>query len=335
MTERNWPGRLLGVSCAIATCLLAAPAHAAVSWSRPTEIIGNQEALSVQNALSCASTSFCVFVASSDQGMNGAVITYNGHRWSRASRVDPAGNGLSSVSCPSVSFCVAVDGGVNALTYDGHSWSAPVNIDTAGINPGLVSVSCTSSSFCMAVDDQGNAIAYDGHAWSTPTAVGPPSTHFWQVSCGSPSLCVATEYESGRVFMYRSGRWTSATIGASVYGVSCASSSFCVAIDNANQSRVITYHGGGWGKPRPIDPRYGGLQGLNAISCTSASFCVATASADAPAFVYNGSSWKRERPNVIAPITSISCRSASFCAAVDDQGFAYTYTRGSRRAHSR
>lgn len=249
--------------------------------------------------------------------------------------VDPGSGGLSSVSCPSASFCVAVDDMGNALTYNGHSWSAPGNIDTAGINPNLVSVSCTSRSFCMAVDDQGDAITYDGHAWSTPTTVAPPSVHFWQVSCGSPSLCVAVAYQDAQAYVYRSGAWSEATIGSSLYGISCASASFCVAIDNANRSRVITYHGTSWGRPVQIDPRYGGLAGLNAVSCTSASFCLATASFDAPAFLYDGSSWKRSNPHVIAPITSISCPSASFCAGVDDQGFAYTYTRGSRRTHHR
>ena len=34
-----------------------------------------------------------------------------------------------SVSCPTASFCAAVDGSGNALTYNGSSWSSPDSID--------------------------------------------------------------------------------------------------------------------------------------------------------------------------------------------------------------
>jgi hypothetical protein len=36
---------------------------------------------------------------------------------------------ISSVSCPSSSFCMAVDGNGNALGYDGTAWASPHNID--------------------------------------------------------------------------------------------------------------------------------------------------------------------------------------------------------------
>ena len=57
---------------------------------------------------------------------------------------------LDSVSCPTASFCVAVDGNGNALTRPGRGarWSGPDNIDPiAGI---LTSVSCASPSSCVA-----------------------------------------------------------------------------------------------------------------------------------------------------------------------------------------
>jgi hypothetical protein len=42
--------------------------------------------------------------------------------------VDPGGGGLTSVSCSSTNFCVAVDGDGNALTYNGAGWSPPRRI---------------------------------------------------------------------------------------------------------------------------------------------------------------------------------------------------------------
>ena len=46
-----------------------------------------------------------------------------------ARRID-AENVLDSVSCPTASFCAAVDGIGNVLTYDGRSWSAPRGVET-------------------------------------------------------------------------------------------------------------------------------------------------------------------------------------------------------------
>lgn len=83
---------------------------------------------------------------------------------------------LASVSCPSASFCVAVDWGGRALTYDGSSWSVPLTID-----PGhaLSSVSCPSELFCAAVDYRGNVLTYRGAPPSfapPPTGSSPPSS---------------------------------------------------------------------------------------------------------------------------------------------------------------
>jgi len=83
--------------------------------------------------------------------------------WSTPVDIDGS-NDLSSVSCASSSFCVAVDDGGYALIYNGSSWSTPQEIDN---NP-LESVSCTSSSFCVAVDGPGYAITYNGSTSTTP-----------------------------------------------------------------------------------------------------------------------------------------------------------------------
>ena len=67
---------------------------------------------------------------------------------------------MIAVSCPSSSFCVAVDSNANALTFNGCKWSQSSSIDAKG--GGLNAVSCPSSSFCVAVDGNGNAVV--GHA---------------------------------------------------------------------------------------------------------------------------------------------------------------------------
>src|SRR5690242_14246237 len=85
---------------------------------------------------------------------------------------------LNSVSCPSSSFCVAVDLRGDAVTYNGTSWTPPAVIEGEKQNPDgtfqshrLTSVSCPSTSFCMAVDENGNAVSYNGTSWSAPADV--------------------------------------------------------------------------------------------------------------------------------------------------------------------
>jgi hypothetical protein len=88
----------------------------------------------------------------------GNTLTYNGSSWTAPANLD--GNALTSVSCPSASFCAAVGDSGDALTYNGSSWT-----NSTGVYGGSegASVSCTSSSFCVATDAHGNAMIYAEH----------------------------------------------------------------------------------------------------------------------------------------------------------------------------
>ena len=112
-------------------------------------------------------------------------------------RLHRPGNWLSSVSCPTASFCVAVDGYGNAFTYNGSTWSSPKSIDAGNT---LESVSCPTASFCAAVDYSGNAFTYNGSTWSSPKSIdaGVP---LYSVSCASASFCAAVDKE-GNLFTY-------------------------------------------------------------------------------------------------------------------------------------
>jgi hypothetical protein len=122
---------------------------------------------------------------------NGNALTFNGSTWSAPTSID-GGRRLTSVSCPSSSFCAAVDSNGNALTFNGSSWSAPTSIDGGG---GLGSVSCPSSSFCAAVDNNfgnGKAATFNGSTWSKPSRV-ESAGYLASVSCASASFCVAVD----------------------------------------------------------------------------------------------------------------------------------------------
>jgi hypothetical protein len=237
-------------------------------------------------------------------------------QWSAPIPVDSSP--LVSVSCPSDSFCVAVDSAGNALTFDGAGWSAPSRID--GTVP-LSSVSCPSASFCVAVDSAGNALTFDGTAWSAPASIDP--THsLTSVSCASASFCVAVDNYGSAVTDRDGTAWSApASIDPthSLTSVSCASASFCVAVDNSGNA--VTDTGGMWSAPASIDPTHS----LSSVSCPSSSFCLAV-DVDSYFVTYEAGAWSPPVGLVIAQLSSVSCPSISFCTAVNNgYGWAPTY----------
>ncbi len=99
------------------------------------------------------------------------------------------GNGyLTSMSCPTTSFCAAIDQDRAAVIYNGSSWSKPQLIDPQSF---LVSVSCPAANFCLAVDLNGQSVTYNGTTWSAPVTAEAGAL-FDTVSCASATFCVAS-----------------------------------------------------------------------------------------------------------------------------------------------
>jgi hypothetical protein len=179
------------------------------SWSAPTQI-DNSDSGGYFNSVSCPSATFCTAVSDT-----GYALTYNGTSWSGGTNIAPnppgtcstscSHEGLTSVSCPSATFCVAVDYDGDALTYNGTSWSAPTHI--GGDEDG---VSCPSATFCVAVDQNGDALTYNGRSWSTPTHIGHEAE---SVSCPSATFCAAIGF-NGEALTYTTA--TAGEAGASV-----------------------------------------------------------------------------------------------------------------------
>ena len=123
--------------------------------------------------------------------------------WSAPAPVDPAFH-ATSVSCPSASFCAAVDQAGDVAMYNGSTWSTPANIDANKLN----SVSCPSTSFCVAVSNSGDAIKYNGSTWGTPASIDGFNL-INSVSCVSSSFCVAVDFH-GNALTYNGTSWSSA-----------------------------------------------------------------------------------------------------------------------------
>jgi hypothetical protein len=101
---------------------------------------------------------------------------------------------------------------------------------------------------------------------------------------------------------------------ASLTGVSCTSTSFCVAVGNSIQqsdgttfASIEQWNGTTWNvMPSPT-------ANLAGVSCTSPSFCMAGGASGIEQ--WNGSTWSTV-PSPSGHIVGVSCTSASFCEAV-------------------
>jgi hypothetical protein len=159
------------VSCPSASFCVAADGHGnALTYnlskrSKPVRIDPNGEGI---QSVSCSSASFCVAVGFVDNAItrhivNGNALIYNGFTWSSPMMIAlPDRFGLSSVSCASSSFCVAVAGNDNVVAYNGFMWFVQISIGSDNVSDYLTSVSCPSVSFCIVVDINGDVIV--GHA---------------------------------------------------------------------------------------------------------------------------------------------------------------------------
>lgn len=278
-------GGISSISCPSASSCTAVDAHGRVltyegsKWSSPTQV-DPEGGLS---SISCPSTEFCAAVGGSRQG---EVLTYNGSSWSSPGEVDSSG-GLNSVSCGSETFCVALSDHVvgptkstYALVYDGNNWSEPREVDPEAA---LQSVSCSSSSMCMAVGEH-DSVTYLEGTWSAPEHTYAEG-ELWGVSCTSALFCAAvTEHFSnmsgenfGEALIYNGFTWSAPSEiphapergPFSAEGLSCVSSSFCVAIPRFEGAASI-YEGGAWSAWMPLEPN----GKFSSVSCPSVSFCV-------------------------------------------------------------
>jgi hypothetical protein len=256
---------------------------------------------------------------------------------------------MNGVSCPSVSFCVAVDGEGDALTSrnpggDTPDWrwvladpSNPAGTDGAY----LTAVSCPSERLCVAVDSSGNAVTSTNPAaaspsWSLSDIDG--SRDLRAVSCPSRRLCVAVD-GSGNVVTTASpatvgARWWVRNVAASrtLTGVSCPTSTLCVTTAVGRSGGDVYMSA----DPRSADAAWHALSelvphALQSVSCPSPGFCAVT---DIAGHVLVSThplggrhAWRAFHPDATAArnsrgfiLSAISCASPQLCVAVDDVG---------------
>ncbi len=218
------------------------------------------------DSVSCASASLCVAVGSGEPDL--ATGGLGGGGWTTAkAAIDE--EPITGVSCPSGSFCAAVDAAGDLLTSATPSgpWGSPVNIAGA---TALNAVSCAGESLCVAGAADGRLIAgpksiVDELASGSPIA---------GISCASASTCAAVGESGNAMASADAGSppatWSSTLLSLSpLTGVSCSSTGLCVAIERGGQA---------WASDNPT----GALPGWNAstvggaptaISCVAEGLC--------------------------------------------------------------
>jgi len=258
-------------------------------------------------ALACRSASQCVAVGVNTPAMPTRLLSdqWNGRRWSQAAMPGPRGAANvreSGVACPSATECVAVGvafpphGGdvyPTASYWDGSRWSTGRAAGT-GTSAELIAVSCPSTSSCTAVGaygaTEGTALPliehWNGRNWSRQAAPLPAGLRYGvlnDVSCASPSLCVAVGNGQGHALAARwNGRaWSAAALpGArdvTLYGVSCHAAT-CLATgagNNGTSPGTYLLNGTTWSFRSAPAPRGAAYPALQSVSCPTAGQCLA------------------------------------------------------------
>ena len=112
-----------------------------------------------------------------------------GPRWLEAQPIEQNQNSIDSVSCPSVTTCLAAAG--NPVVQDNRPSYEP-DADSSLLS----AVSCAPATrFCMFVDQNGGAFTYNSGTFSSPADIDG-DTAIDAVSCPVPGFCMAIDHDN-------------------------------------------------------------------------------------------------------------------------------------------
>jgi hypothetical protein len=169
----------------------------------------------------------------------------------------PGASALTTVSCPSLSFCVVTDALGDVLTSTDPSGSASAWKVTRAVVPAnnsFSALSCPSVTFCVAVTRHGDVVTSTdptggAHAWKTTRLDG--STTLDSVSCATRDFCIVGGV-SESVFVSHNpagggSAWTQVRVTAqgtkAMVALSCPSTGFCAGVDGGDGVHIYTNPG--------------------------------------------------------------------------------------------
>ena len=313
------------------------------------------------DSVSCPSAGSCEAVGGyAGDGKEGATLaeTWNGTSWIIQKTPNPKGSSyteLTSVSCMSASDCFAVGLG-SPVTQPGPTslaelWNGTIWSIVSTSNPSgsegvqLFGVSCSSATACAAVGE--NSIAnqvndtlamiWNGKTWTIEPTPTPSSGGggLYGVTCSSASTCMGVgvsfgskgptallvESWDGETWSTQKARGEPGLLGAGLSGVSCLSTSFCLAVgsDEFYDPIAEIWNGSDWKVTTPPVGAEG--DSLDDVSCITTTDCFAVGSNDADemglAEEWNGTSWTvLKTPVGLGLLEHVSCISGTSCMAV-------------------
>jgi hypothetical protein len=303
----------------------ASGAQAAVpGWLGQEQVDPHNSAL---NSLACSSPSFCV------TGGLDLVVQDHAVRADISPQLSMSTDEVAAISCATTTaFCAVTDDSGGAYTLSGETLSGRTQVASNGFD----AVSCPLSSFCMAIDGLGDTFRFSGGLWTSSSKLGSLTSTLsdLQVSCVSAQFCLATLPGSGFAedyYTYNGSSWSGASVvestGAVESGLSCTSSTFCVAADTSDDT--LKFNGSSWTIPR----HQGSGSSLSDhfyVSCAG-TFCLADSFEDGSTYVTgDGTTWSAGA-NLKDPDTGngaggpTSCASSTMCVVVDLSGVGNTY----------
>jgi hypothetical protein len=220
-----------------------------------------------------------------------------------------------AIDCPTRSLCVtlASDGVIitstDPLAGASAKWQR-LSVDTASERFELDALSCVGRTLCMAVG-----------SYAEVPGLGP--TEEVAVSSTDPGAGASAKWSISGTF----------SVEGQLLGVSCASSSLCVAVDPQQADSTVDPTKGSsatWTSGSILPPSVGDTF-IDAVSCPSVTLCVAVGEASSsrnlPAVLTTRdpaepakARWHQgtvKRDGTV--FDAVSCGSVSFCAAVGDR----------------
>ncbi|MFL5780015.1 MAG: hypothetical protein ACJ760_01760, partial [Thermoleophilaceae bacterium] len=326
--------RLLLVATAFLVCSAGPAAAAPLTWTAPVHLDrfqpfgSNSPAFSV----SCAGTQLCVALGGSE---GYATVSTNpasdSPTWSIPRPLTNDGHGGRAVSCPSASFCAAVNVGGQVLTSANPGAASPVWTATtvpfpAGdIKNGLLEhVSCPTTSFCAANDDAGYVYASTNPGAASPTWVATANpVGAGPLTCSSSALCVTTDNKDGVSVSTNPGAATpvwSAPVDITPGGnwldaISCPTVTFCLA----GSSDGLAYRSVNPTAASPVwtEITTTAAYHVRGLSCPTPDMCTASGNAGAITSTNPGAATPTWRFRNIGALGSVACGTASFCLVPD------------------
>jgi hypothetical protein len=335
------------------TVTLATTSSAASAAPRTWMVVptGTEGTQSRYNGVSCVSTTWCMAVGDWNGTIGQQPYEFTlADFWAgstslggTASRDAGDFSSLSSVSCTSSTFCVAVGNYYNAgselqPTAFINMWSPPIDgvwsipvYPTPGTWSMLNGVSCVSASYCVAVgaSSTGSLVeVWNGSSWSIGNPGPVAGAWFNSISCHEQDDCELVGGDSSGSAIaagwdgspsYESLDPLQLTDYSDLIDVSCTTAATCLAV--GQQSTALPFSSSARPLVASSSPRGWKVQAaptgspLLGVSCATRRDCVAL---DSSIVKWNGSSWT----NIGTPdgtLSTVSCPTTAFCMAVGTQ----------------